>query len=182
MAESSRDMSELPLVYMSTESPIKHRAIAAVMERIGIPVQIDGRKLESGVEEQPLSMDDTYLGAKNRHEALRNLGVKADYLATVESGLHQVHQDLGMYGCVAVIIERIGEKAHAGFSIDIEYPQEVLDLVPSVYADIGVWAQEARGAEEKDPYFALTGGKITRQDTIEAAAYNAALQLDMESI
>ena len=175
-------MGELPLVYMSTESGIKHRAVAAVMQRIGIPVRVEGRKLESGVEEQPLSMDETYLGARNRHNALRELGMQADYFATVESGLHRVHQDLGMYGCVAVIIERVGEDPHAGFSIDVEYPQEILDVVPSVYPDVGTWAQEARGATEKDPYEALTEGRITRQDTIEIAAYNAALQLTQENV
>lgn len=173
-------MAERPLVYMSTESGIKHRAIAAVMERIGIPVRVDGKKLASGVEEQPLSMDETYLGAKNRHEALRNLDVEADYLATVESGLHRVNQELGVYGCVAVIIEKVGGPTHVGFSLDLEYPEEVLEVVPSVYADVGVWAQEARGAKEKDPYLALTGGRLTRQETIETAAYNAALQLDID--
>ena len=175
-------MSELPLVFMSTESAIKQRAIGAVMERIGIPVRVEGKKLESGVEEQPLSMDETYEGARNRHAGLRDLGVQADYFATVESGLHRVHKDLGMYGCVAVIIEKVGGDPYAGFSIDIEYPEEVLAVVPSVYADVGVWAQEARGAKEKDPYEALTGGRITRQDTIETAAFNAALQMTQGAI
>lgn len=170
-------MNELPLVYMSTESNIKHRAITAVMERLGISVRVEGQKFDSGVEEQPFSMDETYLGAKNRHEALRNSGVKADYFATVESGLHRVHKERGMYGCVVVIIERVGEKTHVGFSLDIEYPEEVLDVVPSVYADVGVWAQQARGAKEKDPYLALTGGRLTRQETIETAAFNAAVSL-----
>ncbi len=167
---------------MSTESALKHAAVARAFERIGILVDVDGKKLDSGVNEQPLSIDETYLGAKNRHDALRNLGVEADYLVTVESGLARIQQDLGMYGCVVVILERVGDKPHAGFSIDIEYPQEVLDVVPSVYADVGVWAQEARGASEKDPYLALTGGRITRQDTIEVAAFNAALQLERSDV
>ena len=175
-------MSERARVYMSTESAIKHDAIASALERVGILADVDGKKLESGVNEQPLSIDETYLGAKNRHDALRQLGVEADYLATVESGLARVQEGLGMYGCVVVIIERVGEKPHVGFSIDIEYPEEVLEVVPSVYADVGVWAQEARGAAEKDPYFALTGGKLTRRDTIEVAAFNAALQLDKEAV
>lgn len=175
-------MSEvsLPLVYMSTESAIKHRAIAAVMQRVGIPVRVEGKKLESGVEEQPMTMEETYEGARNRHAALQALGVQADYLATVESGLCRVHPELGVYGCVAVIIQRVGSEPHAGFSIDIEYPKEVLDVVPSVYADVGVWAKEVRGTKEKDPYLALTDGRMTRQDTIETAAYTAAMQVVIE--
>lgn len=175
-------MSERARVYMSTESALKHDAITRALERVGIEVDVEGRKLDSGVNEQPLSMDETYLGAKNRHEALRNLGVEADYLATVESGLCRVHKELGMYGCVVVILEKTGSVPHVGFSIDIEYPAEVLDMVPSVYADVGVWAQEARGAKEKDPYLFLTGGMITRRDTIETAAFNAAVQLQQGNV
>ena len=168
-------MSDLPLLYMSTESALKHDSVAAAMKRVGIAVRVEGQKLDSGVNEQPLSLDETYLGAKNRHKALQELEVGADYLASVESGLHRVQKELGVYGCVVVIIERVGEKSHVGFSLDIEYPQEVLDVVPSVYADVGVWAQQARGATEKDPYLYLTGGRLTRRDTIEPAAYSAAL-------
>lgn len=175
-------MSKRPLVYMSTESALKHDAVARALKRVGIEADVDGKKLDSGVNEQPLSIDETYLGAKNRQDALRNLGVRADYLATVESGLARVHKDLGMYGCVVVILERIGDTPHVGFSIDIEYPAEVLDVVPSVYADVGVWAQEARGAKEKDPYLYLTKGMMTRRDTIETAAFNAAVQLSQEHV
>ena len=175
-------MSERPLVYMSTDRALKHDAVADAFKRIGILVDVDGQKLDSGVNEQPLSIDETYLGAKNRHEALRKLSMNAQYLATVESGLCRVHQDLGMYGCVVVILERVGGKPHVGFSIDIEYPAEVLDVVPSLYADVGVWAQEARGAKEKDPYLYLTNGLMTRRDTIEIAAFNAAVQLSQENL
>ncbi len=175
-------MAELPLAYMSTESALKHAAVASAMERAGISVRVDGKKLDSGVNEQPLSIDETYLGAKNRHDALRGLGVEAEYLATVESGLCRVQEELGMYGCVVVILEKVGGKTHVGFSIDVEYPPEVLSVVPSVYADVGVWAQEARGAKEKDPYLYLTGGMMTRRDTIEVAAFNAAVQLSQENL
>jgi non-canonical (house-cleaning) NTP pyrophosphatase len=175
-------MSQRARVYMSTESALKHAAVARALERVGILVDVDGKKLDSGVNEQPLSIDETYLGAKNRHEALRKLNVDAEYLATVESGMTRVQPELGLYGCVAVILERVGGKQYAGFSIDIEFPNEIFDVVPSVYADVGVWAQEVHGTKEKDPYPYLTGGRLTRRDTVEAAAFNAALRLDREAI
>lgn len=164
-------MSERPLVYMSTESALKHRAVAAVMAREGIDVEVKGRKLESGVPEQPYSLDESLEGAKNRQAALRQLGITADYLVTVESGLHPVGD--GVYGCVAVLIEQPGGPTYTGLSIDLQYPQEVLDLVPSRYADVGTWAMEEKGAKEKDPYSVFTGGRRSRQDTIEDAARNA---------
>lgn len=168
-------MSERLSVYMSTESNLKHRAVAAVMAREGIEVEVRGEKLESGVPEQPYSLDETLEGAKNRQEALRRLGVAADFLVTVESGLHPI--DGGVYGCVAVLIERPGEPVQTGLSIDLKYPQEVLDAVPSKYPDVGTWAMEAKGAKEKDPYSIFSGGRRTRQDTIEDAARNALISL-----
>jgi non-canonical (house-cleaning) NTP pyrophosphatase len=168
-------MSELPLVYMSTESGLKHRAIAAVMKREGMEVEVRGKKLESGVPEQPYSLDESLEGARNRQEALRRLGVAADFLVTVESGLHPVGGDV--YGCVAVLIERPGKPTYTGLSIDLQYPQEVLDVVPSQYPDVGTWAMEVKGAKEKDPYSIFTGGRRTRQDTIEDAARNALISL-----
>jgi len=175
-------MSELSRVFMSTESALKHEAVAHALERVGIVATVDSKKLDSGVSEQPLSIDETYLGAKNRHDALRSLNVETEYLATVESGLCRVQKDLGMYGCVVVILERTGDKPYVGFSIDIEYPVEVLDMVPSVYADVGVWIQEEHGTKEKDPYPYLTGGMLSRRETIETAAFNAAVQLKQRNI
>lgn len=160
---------------MSTESGLKHRAVTAVMEREGIEVEVQGKKLESGVPEQPYSLDETLEGAKNRQQALRRLGVAADFLVTVESGLHPVGDDV--YGCVAVLIERPGKPTFTGLSIDLKYPQEVLDVVPSQYPDVGTWAMEVKGAPEKDPYTIFTGGRRTRQDTIEDAARNALISL-----
>lgn len=160
---------------MSTESNLKHRAIAAVLAREGIDVEVKGEKLESGVPEQPYSLEESLQGARNRQGALRQLSVKADFLVTVESGLHPVGDDV--YGCVAVLIERPGEPVYTGLAIDLQYPQEVLDLVPSRYPDVGTWAMEVKGAKEKDPYSVFTGGRRTRQDTIEDAARNAVISL-----
>lgn len=168
-------MSERSVVYMSTESGIKHRAVAVVMAREGIEAEVSGEKLASGVPEQPYSLEETLEGAKNRQEALRRLDVAADFLVTVESGLCPV--DEKVYGCVAVLIERPGKPVYTGLSIDLQYPQEVLDVVPSIYADVGTWAMEAKGAKEKDPYSVFSGGRRSRQDTIEDAVRNALISL-----
>lgn len=170
--------AELPLVFMSTESALKHDAVATAMARAGIAVRVDGKKVDSGVNEQPMTMDETYEGAANRQKNLRALGVKANYYVTVESGLHKVHEAHGTYGCNAVIIEPADGTPHVGFAIDVEFPQEVLDAIPSTYADMGVWAKEVHGAEEKDPFPYFTNGRLTRRDTIESAVYNVAITLE----
>lgn len=170
-------VESLPLVYMSTTSALKHAAVARGMRKAGIPVRVDGVKTESGVSEQPQSMEETYEGAKNRHAALLDLGKTAAYYVTVESGLHTIHEEHSKFGCTAVIIEPAGKEKRVGMDIDIEFPQEMLDKVPSVYPDLGVLVQEEYGAAEKDPFNFITNGRLTRQTLIENAVYNVAVKL-----
>lgn len=166
-----------PLVYMSTESELKHAAVKSAMQRAGIAVDIDGTKVESGVEEQPMSMDETYQGAMNRHRALRALGKTADFFVTVESGMAQPHPAAGTYGCNVIIIEPVDSELQVGFSIDVEFPQAVLGMVPSQYSDYGTWAKQVHGASEKDPYPYFTDGRLTRRKTIEDAVFNTAIRV-----
>ena len=175
-------MSELPLAFMSTESALKHAAVARAMERAGIPVRVEGKKVDSGVNEQPMSLDETYEGASNRQDNLRKLGVVADYLITVESGLHRAHAAHGTYGCTVVIVEPSGGEPRVGFDLDVEFPQDWLDKVPLKYADMGVLVQEMYGAAEKDPLLYLTNGKISRRDVIEHAVSNVAVQLEISKM
>lgn len=166
-----------PLVYMSTESELKHAAVTSAMERVGISVDVDGTKVASGVDEQPMTMDETYQGAMNRHRALRALGNTADYYVTIESGMAQPHYAAGTHGCNAVIIEPAGGEPQVGFAIDVEFPQAVLDMVPSQYSDYGTWAKQVHGATEKDPYPYFTDGHVTRRKTIEDAVFNTVIRL-----
>lgn len=66
-------VEQLPHVFMSTTSVLKHAAVARAMRRAGMPVRVDGAKVESGVNEQPLTVEETYEGAMNRHAALKSL-------------------------------------------------------------------------------------------------------------
>jgi len=64
-----------------------------------------------------------------------------------------------------------------GMNIDIEYPQEMLDKVPSVYPDLGVLVQEEFGSKDKDPFPFFTNGKLTRLKILENSLYNVAIQV-----
>lgn len=174
-------VATLPLVYMSTESALKQRAVGRAMRKAGVSVRIDGKKVASGVNEQPMTFDETYEGAKNRHENLHALKVDADYYVTVESGLHHVHEAHGAYGCTVVIVEPKGSAPRVGFDLDVEFPNEWLAKVPSEYADMGVLVRQKYGIAEKDPTQHLTGGKLTRQDVVERAVFTVAVQLKTEA-
>lgn len=172
-----RYFASLPLVYMSTESPIKHMAISRAMRRAGIPVRVSGKKVETGVNEQPMTIEESYEGAMNRHRNLNKLGVEADYYVTVESGQHPAHAAHSLFGCNAIIVEKMGQEPKVGIDLDIEFPQDMLDKVPSKYPDLGTLVQAEYGAKLKDPYPYFTGGKLNRQKIIENAAYSVVVQL-----
>ncbi|MGV9002111.1 MAG: DUF84 family protein [Candidatus Saccharimonadaceae bacterium] len=169
-------VAALPLVYMSTESALKQSAVSRAMRRAGVAVRVDGQKVESAVNEQPMTIDETYEGAFNRHKNLKDLNVQADYYVTIESGLHEVHEQYGHYGCAALILEAKDEVLHLGVDLTIEFPKEMVAKVPSQYADLGVLVQQEYGAASKDPYTYLTNGKITRQAILENAFYNLIVQ------
>jgi non-canonical (house-cleaning) NTP pyrophosphatase len=143
----------LPTVYLSTESPVKHTAVGRGFRKAGQPVRTLGMKVNSGVNEQPQTIEETYKGATNRHRALKaKLGASAaDYYVTIESGLHPVHKDHNVFGNTVIIIEKNGGDPKVGIDVDIEIPKFITDKVPSVYPDIGALVQQEFGSELKDP-------------------------------
>lgn len=182
IANIDRYLEALPLVYMSTQSPIKHTAISRAMRRAGLRVRIDGAKVETGVAQQPMSIEESYEGAMNRHANLKKLGVDTEYFATVESGLHAAHPNHQVFGCNVVVLEQVGQEPKVGIDLDIEFPADMLAKVPSQYPDLGALVQQEYGSALKDPYPHITNGRITRQQTIENAVYNVAIQLEQVEI
>jgi len=170
----------LPLVMMSTESGLKHRALSRGLRRAGIRVRLDGIKVDSGVSEQPSSIDEAYKGAltrqKNLHELIKDR-TDIEYIATIESGYHTVHKDHNVFGCSVVVIEQKGSDKKVGIDLDIEFPKSETDKVPSLYPDLGILAQEEYGALSKDPFPYFTNNKLTRTKILENAVYNVAVQL-----
>lgn len=175
-------MSEMLNAYVSSESPVKHDAIKRAFARIGLQVETIGFAVESDVAAQPLSIEETHTGAQNRHEKLRRLvGEKAGYLVTNESGVVKPFTGANWKGCEVVIIERQPDGLNmVGIDLGVEYPQEMMDKVPSEYSDLGILLQVEHGFAEKDPPSYLTGGKISRADLIEQALFKVLAQMDTD--
>ncbi len=177
LSKIDEHIASLPLVYMSTESIIKHTAVARAMRRAGVPVRVAGKKVDSGVAEQPYSIAETYDGAMNRHANLKQLGVEADYYATVESGVDKIHENHNVFGCTVAVLEKAGDDPKAGIDFDIEFPHDMTDKVPSQYPDFGVLVQQEYKSRYKDPITHITNGSLTRARLMEGAVYNVAVQL-----
>lgn len=165
-------VATLPIVVMSTTSHPKQLAVSRAMRRFGVPVQVTGQKVPSGVSEQPMTIAETYEGAMNRHKHLIDSGVQADYFCTIESGFEELHQDHGLYGCSVLIFNKVNEPVEVGFEVDLEFPSEIFDEVPSKYADVGVLIQEKYQSPHKDAYPFLTSGRLYRAQILENALFN----------
>lgn len=166
----------LPLTIVSSKSPIKLRAVSRGMRRAGIKTNVVAHPTESNVADQPKTVEETYQGAQNRHNALRG-ATKADYYATVESGLFNALPGHNVFASTVVILEKAGEQPKAGLNVEVEYPKEMTDKVPSVYPDLGVLVQQEYGSALKDPFPHFTNGKINRLQLVETAVFNVAAQL-----
>jgi non-canonical (house-cleaning) NTP pyrophosphatase len=170
---------KLPRTFVSSKSPIKLRAVSRGMRRAGIRTQVLPHPTESNVAEQPRNIEETYKGAMNRHAALKasTLKEKPEYIATVEGGLHQIHPNHNLFSSTVVILEKAGNQPKAGMNVEIEFPKEMTDKIPSVYPDLGVLVQQEYGSTLKDPFPYFTGGKVNRLQLVETAVFNVAVQL-----
>jgi non-canonical (house-cleaning) NTP pyrophosphatase len=174
-------MSEI--AYVSSQSPIKHTAIKQAFARVGVQVETIGFNVESDVAAQPLSIQEVYEGAQNRHAKLRRLvGEKAGYLVTSESGVIKPFPNANWKGCEIVVIERQPSGVSmVGMDLGVEYPQEMMEKVPSKYADLGVLLKAEYGITEKDPPSYLTNGRISRAELIEQALFKVLAQMDVKT-
>jgi non-canonical (house-cleaning) NTP pyrophosphatase len=170
---------KLPRTFVSSKSPVKVRAVSRGMRRAGIRTQVLSRPTESGVAEQPRNIEETYEGAIHRHTALKTATIdeKPEYLATVESGLYQAHPNHNSFSSTVVVLEKSGTDHKVGINVELEYPKEMTDKIPSVYPDLGVLVQKEYGSTLKDPFPYFTGGKINRLQLVETAVFNVAVQL-----
>ena len=168
----------LPVTYVSSKSPIKLRAVSRGMRRAGIRTQVLPRPVASGVAEQPYSIEETYEGAANRQFALAESldGEMPAYIATIESGNHKIHPRHNTFGCSVVILEKIGGERKVGIHLDLEFPKEMTDKVPSMYPDLGALVQAEFGSKLKDPFPDFTGGKNNRLKLVADAVFDVAVQ------
>ena len=168
-------------VFMSTGSQLKHEVVRQTFAAAGFDVETVPVIVSSGVNEQPMSIEETYQGAENRHAAMKGqLGAVAagDCLVTIESGIYIPIAKRGTYyGTTAVIVEH-GGVMHVGIDSDVEFPTEMTDKIPSEYKDLGALAQAEYGATDNDPYPYVTNGQRSRRDFMGDALANVLVQFN----
>ena len=119
----------MPRITVASLNPVKLRAAQAGFQRI-FPQQrfsVSGAAVPSGVPDQPMSLAETLLGARNRAENARAAQPGSDYWVGIEGGIDD--SPLGMSCFARVhIISRDG-RAGLGQTAVFYLPREVAELV-----------------------------------------------------
>ncbi len=99
------------LVVVASTNPVKQRAVLlAFREAFGPDIEVRGVAVEPGVSCQPLSDEETFLGAQNRAREARKAAPQASFWAGIEGGVADTNRGMEAFGW-AVVLSANGEGA-----------------------------------------------------------------------
>ena len=164
----------LPKVFVSSENVQKVSATLLALREFNYRCNVVGLKTNSGISEQPYSIEETYQGAENRLKDLKEQvkDKKFKMLVSIESGNCILHNNHNTWGLSVCIIEDESGKRAVTIDTDLEVPKEMTDLVPSQYPDLGILVQKKYGVKNKDPYIHFTKGKLSREKLLFNSVVN----------
>ncbi len=152
------------LAIVSSQNPVKIRATELAFTE-AFPQEnftFQGISVPSGVSDQPMTEEETLLGARNRVQAAREKHPEADYWIGIEGGLHPM--ETGLQAMAWVVVqgkESRGEGRSCGFML----PPEVNELLAQGL-ELGHAIDKLTGdtntAKKGGAVGMLTGGLITR--------------------
>jgi len=136
-------------IVVASRNPAKLRAALGAFQRV-FPdrrFDVEGVSVPSGVGHQPMSDEETLLGARNRAEAARRLAPDADFWVGMEGGVEEHPAGLASFAWIVVLSRsQIGQGRSGVFFL----PEPVARLVRS-----GVELGDAN-----DRVFATQGSKL----------------------
>lgn len=171
-------------IIIGTTNKAKIEAVEEIIEDYDFlsGSEIEGVSVESGVSDQPLSLDETITGAMNR---ARLAFSNCDYSIGLESGLMTVSKAKSGYMdlCVCAIFD--GEEFHLGLSSAWEFPnpevmkmmlEDGLDMSQAINK-IGLTNNPKIGSEE-GAIGILTKGRLNRKEYTKQALLTALIHLE----
>lgn len=118
----------LQLIVAST-NPVKLEATQMAFEKaLSTTVHINGIKVDSGVNDQPLSQSETAQGALQRVQNAQLQVPEADFWIGIEGGVHPLQKGMEAFGWVVIKHQsgRQSEARSAGFRLPPKITQELL--------------------------------------------------------
>jgi len=155
-------------INVGSKNPIK---VGAVQEFF-VDAEVNGVEVESGISEQPKSLEETFCGARTRAEACRG---EADFGIGIESGVMPLNIDKLEWLNIVTCSIWDGEKHCLGMGSGFIVPPMFMAIALTDNVDLSEAAFKAGFTQKKrigyeegiiDP---LTDGKINRKEYIKQA-------------
>ena len=157
-------------VIVGSMSEHKLGAVREALRRIGYShIGVTGCHTESGVNAQPVGMEETTTGAMNRAYAARAAVPSGVLWVGIESGIfrappHSLTLDLA----VIAFVPSTGD-ALLSTSTGITFPEEYVNEAERRgfrHVTVGHVIAERLGGDGTDPHSVLTGGRTSRNETL----------------
>jgi inosine/xanthosine triphosphatase len=158
---------------LGSNNPLKLQAVQAEFPQ----AQIVAHDVPSGVASQPMTLEETILGAKNRAKAAFG---DCKYSVGIESGLMPAAVRTGYLNvCVCAIYD--GKEFYVGMSPGFEHKSEVIDLVKSGH-EVSTAYQQLNNTKEligygKGAISDLTNGAMDRAEYTRLGVMMAKIHL-----
>eukprot|EP00026_Physarum_polycephalum_P019730 Phypoly_transcript_21883.p1 GENE.Phypoly_transcript_21883~~Phypoly_transcript_21883.p1 ORF type:complete len:178 (+),score=25.93 Phypoly_transcript_21883:21-554(+) len=171
----------MPKVYVASLSPIKVSAVSEVVgELLSGHFEVHGLHTESGIDDQPVGLEETFTGANNRVTHAKTL-VTDSYLFIIgiENGIVQVG---GKWVDLAVVLVSNAEgdtflSTSTGVVFDTKYVEMAKEKGFDKHTVGSIMAKAyGKGCSSTDPHEYLTSGAVPRKATLIQAVKVAVSQ------
>lgn len=165
---------------LGSSSSIKLNALSQVCANLDLKVDIKAFETESGQNEQPVGLNETYNGALNRaHSALSQYS-EASAAIGIENGIFYLGENLPIldFACIAILTP--DGKHFITTTPAVEFPKEYVEEANKrnfTTTTVGSVIAEKLGGNSTDPHSTLTRGRISRLETLIAGLTIAIKQI-----
>ena len=171
------------LVNIGSANPVKIKAVEEIVADYEFlqKAQVNSISVESQVAEQPLTLEETIAGAKNR---ATNAFDNCKFSFGIEDGLMPLPLSLSGYMNVCVCVVYDGKQYYTGLSSAFEYPKAITDLIFKEKLDVSQAFLQSGLSETPDlgkkngAIGILTKNRLTRKDYTKQALVTALIHLE----
>ena len=161
-------------VLVASQNPVKLEAVQEGLSAfLKDDIELLGVSVESGVGDQPMSDEETLLGASNRVMRIQNQFPGHDYYVGLEGGVEQHASGLMAFAWMVISNgEKIGKARTASFFLPPEVAKLVRDGMELGHADDVVFSK-SNSKQQNGAVGLLTSDVITRKSLYRPAVQMA---------
>lgn len=159
-------------IAIASQNPVKINSTKAAFKKVFPKEQIEflGIPSKSGVPDQPMGNDQTFAGAYNRVQDIRQQLPTADYFIGIEGGISNEAEEMEVYAWI--YIESVEQKVGKAKTGNFYLPKVIVDLV-NKGDELGTADDKVFGSSNSKQgngtVGALTNNLISRTDYYEHA-------------